>query len=276
MLTRTFAMLKPTTVKDRIIGHVIDWIDSEDFDVLEMRRTTLTRHQAEALYEKHRERDFFPSLITYTTSGPVMLLLLERDNAIGWWRKILGHTDPRRADHQTIRAAWGNKEGVIWENVAHGSADEASAAREIALFFGPATRVQPTPEHNDGPSVWDLVMADVRSQVHLWRGAPAESLTPIVLADMAARDAMGRAKYGVTLQPNNSRNALTDAYQEALDKTVYLRQALESDTDPTLLLPLYRGAIAGVFALRSAMIEIGKERMSDKEYGDLATEEMFK
>ena len=132
MLERTFGIIKPNATEKNIVGAIISRIEEEGFRIVGLKLTELPPTKAEAFYGEHRERPFFRSLIDFMTSGPVVLLALERDDAIDHWRKTMGATNPDEADEGTIRKLHGDN---IEKNAVHGSDSPASAAREIAFFF---------------------------------------------------------------------------------------------------------------------------------------------
>jgi nucleoside-diphosphate kinase len=132
MANRTFTIIKPDSVRKGNFGRIISRIEAEGFRVLGIRKVHLSDRQAQAFYAVHRERPFFPSLVEYMTSGPVYVAALERDDAVPHLRKIMGATDPKKADQGTIRADYGES---IEQNAIHGSDSDENAAIEIAFFF---------------------------------------------------------------------------------------------------------------------------------------------
>ena len=132
MANRTFTIIKPDSVRKGNFGKIISRIEAEGFRVLGIRKVHLSNRQAQAFYAVHRERPFFPSLVEYMTSGPVYVAALERDDAVPHLRKIMGATDPKKADQGTIRADYGES---IEQNAIHGSDSDENAAIEIAFFF---------------------------------------------------------------------------------------------------------------------------------------------
>jgi nucleoside-diphosphate kinase len=134
-LEKTFIILKPDAVEAKNAGKILARIEAEGFRVVAMKRHEITKKEAEGFYAEHKERGFFGSLITYMTSGPVFVAVLERDNAVAHWRAVMGATDPAKADAGTIRKEFG---ASIERNAAHGSANPADAAREVTFFFSQA------------------------------------------------------------------------------------------------------------------------------------------
>jgi nucleoside-diphosphate kinase len=131
-LERTLSIVKPDGVARNLIGEVYRRLERVGLRVIAARMLTLTRSQAEQFYEVHRERPFYAALVRYMTSGPVMVQVLEGENAVAANRDIMGATDPKKAAAGTIRADLAES---IEANVVHGSDTAANAAREIAFFF---------------------------------------------------------------------------------------------------------------------------------------------
>ena len=129
---KTFTILKPDTLKAGNAGAIISRLDQEGFRIRAMKMLHLTEAQAEGFYYVHKERPFFPSLVKFMTEGPVILMVLEADNAIDKLRKVMGATDPAKADAGTIRKQFGIN---IERNAIHGSDGPETAAFEIGYFF---------------------------------------------------------------------------------------------------------------------------------------------
>ncbi len=132
MSNRTFTIIKPDSVRKGNFGKIISRIESEGFRILGVKKIGLSQRQAQAFYAVHRERPFFGSLVEYMTSGPVYVAALERDNAVAELRKLMGATDPTKADAGTLRKEFGES---IEQNAIHGSDSAENAAIEIAFFF---------------------------------------------------------------------------------------------------------------------------------------------
>ena len=132
MITRTFTIIKPDSVEKGNFGKITARLEGEGFRILALRRTRLTREQAEAFYGVHRERPFFPDLVKYMTSGPVFVAALEREDAVPHLRRVMGATDPGKADTGTIRSEFGES---IERNAIHGSDSPENAEIEIHFFF---------------------------------------------------------------------------------------------------------------------------------------------
>ena len=129
---KTFTILKPDTLKARNAGDIISRLEQEGFRIRAMKMLHLTEAQAQGFYYVHKERPFFPSLVKFMTEGPVILMVLEADNAIDKLRKVMGATDPAKADAGTIRKQFGTS---IERNAIHGSDGPETAAFEIGYFF---------------------------------------------------------------------------------------------------------------------------------------------
>ena len=131
-LERTLSIVKPDGVQKNLIGEVYRRFETAGLRIVAARMAHLTPAQAEGFYAVHRERPFFKDLCRYMTSGPVIIQVLEGDNAVLKHRDIMGATDPKKAAPGTIRA---DLAASIEENVVHGSDSAENAAREIAYFF---------------------------------------------------------------------------------------------------------------------------------------------
>jgi nucleoside-diphosphate kinase len=132
MVQRTLAIVKPDGVVNSNVGNVIARIEKEGFRILAMRQHQLTRAEAEGFYAVHKERPFFKDLVAFMTSGPVVLMCLERENAIAHWRETMGATDPAKAAEGTIRKLHATN---IEKNTVHGSDAPETAAFELGWFF---------------------------------------------------------------------------------------------------------------------------------------------
>ncbi len=131
-LERTLSIVKPDGVKKNLIGAVYSRFEKAGLQIIAARMTTLSQAQAEGFYAVHRERPFFKDLVKYMTSGPVIVQVLEGENAVLKHRDLMGATDPKKAAPGTIRADFASS---IEENVVHGSDSAENAANEIAYFF---------------------------------------------------------------------------------------------------------------------------------------------
>jgi nucleoside-diphosphate kinase len=132
-MERTFAIIKPDAVKAKAAGRILARVEEEGFRIVGLRMENLTVKEAEGFYAVHRERPFFNDLTAFMSSGPCVVMALERDNAIAHWRNTMGVTDPAKADEGTLRKLFGAN---IEKNATHGSDAPETAAEEIAYFFG--------------------------------------------------------------------------------------------------------------------------------------------
>lgn len=132
MTNRSLAILKPDCVRKQLIGNVISHIQKAGFRVLGLKMVRLTEDSAKGFYEVHKERPFFNDLIKYMTSGPCVPIVLEKENAVEEFRKLIGATDPAKAEEGTIRKLYADN---IQENIVHGSDSNENALKEISHFF---------------------------------------------------------------------------------------------------------------------------------------------
>ena len=128
----TFAIIKPDAVGAGHTGKIIDRIISGGFRICAMKMIHQTRRQAEGFYEVHRGKPFYEGLTEFMSSGPCVVMALEKDGAVKAWRDLMGATDPAKADEGTIRKEFG---GSVGENATHGSDSDENAAIEISYFF---------------------------------------------------------------------------------------------------------------------------------------------
>jgi nucleoside-diphosphate kinase len=131
-MSRTLAIVKPDAVASGHTGKIIAHLQKEGFRVLGMRMTRLSREQAGAFYAVHRERPFYGELVEFMTSGAVVPLALERDDAVPRLREVIGSTDPAEAAEGTIRKLYAESKG---KNAIHASDSDENAAVEVAFFF---------------------------------------------------------------------------------------------------------------------------------------------
>jgi nucleoside-diphosphate kinase len=129
---QTFAIIKPDAVAAGHTGQILGMIEKAGFRIRGMKMTRLSKQQAEGFYEIHRERPFFTGLVNFMTEGPVIVMVLERDNAIKHWREVMGATNPEKAAEGTIRKKYAKN---IERNAVHGSDAPETAAVEIPFFF---------------------------------------------------------------------------------------------------------------------------------------------
>ena len=131
-MERTFAIIKPDAVERNLIGKILERIESNGFRIAAMKKIQLSKAQAEGFYYVHKERPFFGSLTEFMCSGPVVLLVLEKEGAISAWRDLMGATNPEEAGASTIRKDFALN---IEKNSTHGSDSAENAVLEISYFF---------------------------------------------------------------------------------------------------------------------------------------------
>jgi nucleoside-diphosphate kinase len=131
-MERTFAIVKPDAVRRGLTGDILKRIEAAGLTIVALRKIHLSRADAEKFYDVHKARPFFSGLCDYMTSGPVVVAVLQGDNAISKWRQLMGATDPKKADAGTIRKDFGID---VEQNATHGSDARETAAQEIAFFF---------------------------------------------------------------------------------------------------------------------------------------------
>jgi nucleoside-diphosphate kinase len=134
-VTRTFSIIKPDATRRNITGKVTAMLEEAGLRVVASKRIHMTKEQAEGFYGVHRERPFFNDLVSFMTSGPVVVQVLEGEDAVALNRRVMGATNPANADAGTIRKELAES---IEANTVHGSDSEENAAIEIAFFFNEA------------------------------------------------------------------------------------------------------------------------------------------
>lgn len=132
MNNKTLAILKPDCVNKNLIGQVITIITEAGFKIKAMKMVHLSKESARGFYEVHKDRPFFNDLVEFMTSGPCVPVVLEKENAVADYRKLIGATDPAQADDGTIRKLFADNKQY---NIAHGSDSDENVAIEIAHFF---------------------------------------------------------------------------------------------------------------------------------------------
>lgn len=128
----TLAIVKPDAYEKRLVGKIVQRYEEAGLNLEAMQRLVLTREKAEGFYAVHKDRPFFPSLIEFMTSGPLVVMAWSGKSAINTVREINGATDPAKADKGTIRALWGDN---IQNNAVHGSDGPDTANFEVSYFF---------------------------------------------------------------------------------------------------------------------------------------------
>ena len=131
-LERTFGMIKPDAVANGYVGDILNVIRDSGFRIAGMKMRRIAAPEAEAFYAVHKERPFYPSLVTFMSEGPVVVLVLEGEDAIAKWRDVMGATNPANAAEGTIRKKFAES---IERNAVHGSDAPETAAQEIPFFF---------------------------------------------------------------------------------------------------------------------------------------------
>ena len=133
MSQRTFSIIKPDAVRNGYTAAILSEIEKAGFKIVGIKKIAVSKSQAEGFYAVHSARPFFDSLTTFMSSGPIVPLVLEKENAIADLRKLMGATNPANADEGTIRKKFA---GSIEQNAIHGSDGPETAAFEIGYFFG--------------------------------------------------------------------------------------------------------------------------------------------
>lgn len=131
-IERTFAMVKPDGVRRGLVGNVISRLENKGLRIVGLKQMVISRELAERHYGEHKGKPFFEGLVEFITSGPVVAMVIEGENAILGWRNMMGATNPADAAMGTVR---GDFASTIDENIAHGSDALSTAEREINLFF---------------------------------------------------------------------------------------------------------------------------------------------
>ena len=131
-MERTLCIIKPDAVRKKIQGYIIQKIIEAGFSVKGIKTFTLTKPQAMKFYEIHKERPFYNALVEFMTSGECIAIVLEKENAIADYRKLIGATDPAEAEEGTIRKLYANSKQ---ENAVHGSDSVENGIKEVAFFF---------------------------------------------------------------------------------------------------------------------------------------------
>jgi nucleoside-diphosphate kinase len=137
MSNRTFTMIKPDATQKGYTGAILDQIIKAGFSVKAMKWTRLTQEQAGLFYEIHKERPFYAELVAFMSSGPIVAAILEKDNAVADFRKLIGATNPAQAEDGTIRKLYAASVG---ENAVHGSDSDENAGIEGDFFFSKLER----------------------------------------------------------------------------------------------------------------------------------------
>lgn len=131
-MERTLAIIKPDAVKKNVVGEIIAMITKAGFNILAMKMTRISMEQAGAFYEVHKERPFYGELCEYMSSGAIVPMVLEKDNAVDDYRKLIGATDPNDAEEGTVRKLYGDSKA---NNAVHGSDSPENGLIESGFFF---------------------------------------------------------------------------------------------------------------------------------------------
>lgn len=130
-------LIKPRAVKNQYIGTILNTVTENHFKIRAMKMLQLTQDQAKTFYAVHKDRSFYEDLVKFMTSGPIVAVMLEKENAVEEFRNLIGPTNPEEATEGTIRYACGYD---IQQNAVHGSDSDANAEREVNFFFAYADR----------------------------------------------------------------------------------------------------------------------------------------
>lgn len=133
----TFTIIKPDAVQSESIGPILNMFHDNDFHIAAMKLTRLTKVQAEKFYDVHKGKAFFEDLIKFMTSGPIVVAILEKDNAVDDYRKLIGSTNPEKAEPGTIRKLYAKS---MKENAVHGSDSDENAEIECNFYFATCER----------------------------------------------------------------------------------------------------------------------------------------
>ena len=131
-IQRTLSIIKPDAMKLKYSGKIIDFIEEKGFKIIAQKKIVLTKSQAEAFYSVHKERPFFHELVDFMISGPILVQIIEAKDAVSYYRKIMGSTNPDEAEEETIRKLYGTN---IQCNAVHGSDSIENANIESSFFF---------------------------------------------------------------------------------------------------------------------------------------------
>ena len=134
----TLTMIKPEAVGKNYIGPILQMINEAGFNIAAMKLTKLSKRQAEAFYEVHSERPFYGELVEFMSSGPIVAAILEKENAVADFRKLIGATNPENAEEGTIRKLYAES---LQKNAVHGSDSDENARVEADFFFAKSDRV---------------------------------------------------------------------------------------------------------------------------------------
>ena len=131
-LKKTLSIIKPDAIKSKYHGNIVDFLENKGFKILAHKKLKLSKPQAEAFYEIHKERSFFDDLVNFMISGEIVAQVLEAENAVLYYREVMGDTNPEKAENDTLRKLYGSN---IQCNAVHGSDSDENASKEISFFF---------------------------------------------------------------------------------------------------------------------------------------------
>ena len=131
-LKKTLSIIKPDAIESKYHGKIIDFLENKGFKIVAQKKLKLSKAQAEAFYDIHKERPFFKDLVDFMISGEIVTQVLEAENAVLFYREVMGDTNPEKAENDTIRQLYGTN---IQCNAVHGSDSDENATREISFFF---------------------------------------------------------------------------------------------------------------------------------------------
>lgn len=132
MVEKTLAIIKPDAVKKKVVGKIIQRIEDEGFKISGLKMLCLTKEDAQGFYAVHKDKHFYDSLTDFMSSGEILVMVLEREDAISHWRNVMGATDPALADPRTLRQMYGFS---VERNATHGSDSPQTAEWEIDYFY---------------------------------------------------------------------------------------------------------------------------------------------
>ena len=131
-LKKTLSIIKPDAIEAKYHGKIIDFLENKGFKIVAQKKLQLSKAQAEAFYDIHKERPFFKDLVDFMISGEIVAQVLEAENAVLFYREVMGDTNPEKAENDTIRQLYGTN---IQCNAVHGSDSDENATKEISFFF---------------------------------------------------------------------------------------------------------------------------------------------
>ena len=131
-LKKTLSIIKPDAIESKYHGKIIDFLENKGFKIVAQKKLKLSKAQAEAFYDIHKERPFFKDLVDFMISGEIVTQVLEAENAVLFYREVMGDTNPEKAENDTLRKLYGTN---IQCNAVHGSDSSENAEKEISFFF---------------------------------------------------------------------------------------------------------------------------------------------